>query len=389
MTVAPRPPLLKRLPPGVWVAAFWSAIILARTLQRPGELHHLLENNGNIEDAPLLVTAVVTTLAGLLLFRAPLAAVAVTLAGTIVSLGMRVQATPVVLFFLADGLIGYTAATRPRRTSILAALLPNGVVTGYLIWRLLRQYPVSISPCLALAATTAIAWLIGNTIRQSRTHADALRSQATQQAVTAERLRIARELHDIVAHNIGIIAIQSGVGSRVMDTQPEQTRHALQSIETTSRETLAGLRRILGALRQTDPMSAPLDPAPGLADLEQLVAKAKDAGVRMDVRWQGERRNVPTEIDLAAFRIIQESVTNVVRHSGTRHCSVTVDHRPDELVIEIVDLGCGGTTTGSGHGIAGMRERVSLLHGQFSAGPGPKGGFRVAARLPMPVEVAE
>jgi signal transduction histidine kinase len=389
MTVAPRPPLLKRLPPGVWVAAFWTTIILVRTMQRPGELHRLFEYNGNIEDAPLLLTAVVTTLAGLLLFRAPLAAVSLAVAGALFSYGMWVRATLVVLFLLADVLVGYTATTRGRRTSILAALLPIGAVVGFLIWRLVCRYPVSISSCLAVAATTAIAWLIGNTIRQSRAHADTLRSQATQQAVTAERLRIARELHDIVAHNIGIIAIQSGVASRVMDTQPDQTRNALQAIETTSRETLAGLRRMLGSLRHTDPQSAPLAPAPGLADLDQLVAKANDAGVRVDVRRQGEPGNVPTEIGLAAFRIIQESVTNVVRHSGTRDCSVTVDHRPDELVIEIVDLGCGGTTTSSGYGIAGMRERVSLLQGQFSAGPRSEGGFRVAARLPMPVGVAE
>ncbi|MFJ3974232.1 sensor histidine kinase [Streptomyces sp. NPDC090021] len=386
MIATPHPPLLKRVPPGVWVAAFWSTLILVRTVQRPDELQHLLHYNGNIEDAPLLVTAVVTTLGALLLFRAPLAAVAIALAGAVFSLGMPVRATPVVLFLLADAAVGYTAATRSRRVSVLAAVLPVGVLAAYTVWRLGRGYFFNLSVPAALASTVVIAWLIGNTIHQNRAYADTVRAQATQQAVTAERLRIARELHDMVAHNIGIIAIQAGVGSLVMDTQPAETRNALDAIEATSRETLAGLRRMLGALRRSDPESAPLDPPPGLAAIGQLVGKTAAAGVRVDVRWRGERRDLPSDVDLAAFRIVQEAVTNVVRHSGTRDCSVTVDYRPDELAVDIVDLGSGGTVAESGYGIVGMRERVSLLHGEFSAGPRPEGGFRVAARLPVPVE---
>ncbi|MFF2791145.1 sensor histidine kinase [Streptomyces sp. NPDC058049] len=389
MIATPHPPLLKRVPPGVWVAAFWSALILVRTFQRPDELQRLLQYNGNIEDAPLLVTAVVTTLGALLLFRAPLAAVAIALAGAVFSLGMPVRATPVVLFLLADAAVGYTAATRSRRVSVLAAVLPVGVLAAYTVWRLGRGYFFNLSVPAALASTVVIAWLIGNTIHQNRAHADTVRAQATQQAVTAERLRIARELHDMVAHNIGIIAIQAGVGSLVMDTQPAETRNALDAIEATSRETLAGLRRMLGALRRSDSESAPLDPLPGLAAIGQLVGKTAAAGVRVDVRWRGERRDLPSDVDLAAFRIVQEAVTNVVRHSGTWDCSVTVDYRPDELAVDIVDLGSGGTVAESGYGIAGMRERVSLLHGEFSAGPRPEGGFCVAARLPVPVEAGQ
>ncbi|MGW0395374.1 sensor histidine kinase [Streptomyces sp. NPDC003042] len=391
MIATPHPPLLKRVPPGVWVAAFWAALILVRTLQRPDELQRLLRYNGNIEDAPLLVTAVVTTLGALLLFRAPLAAVAIALAGAVFSLGMPVRETPFVLFLLADAAVGYTAVTRSRRVSVLAAALPVGVLAAYTLWRLGRGYAFNLSVPAALASTVVIAWLIGNTIHQNRGHADTVRAQATQQAITAERLRIARELHDMVAHNIGIITIQAGMGSRVMDTQPAETRLALDAIEATGRETLAGLRRMLGALRQGDRESAPLGPVPGLAALDQLVGRTAAAGVRVDVRWQGDRRDLPPDIDLAAFRIVQEAVTNVVRHSGTRDCSVTVDFRQDELAVDIVDLGCGGTADGPGfgYGIAGMRERVGLLRGEFSAGPRPEGGFRVAARLPVPVEAGQ
>lgn len=184
----------------------------------------------------------------------------------------------------------------------------------------------------ALASTVVIAWLIGNTIHRNRALADTVRAQATQQAVTAERLRIARALNDLVAHNTGIIAIHPSVGSPVMDTQPAETRNALDAIEATSGETLAGLRRMLGALHRSDSESAPLDPLPGLAAIGQLVGKTAAAGVRVDVRWRGERRDLPSDVDLAAFRIVQEAVTNVVRHSGTRECSVMADYHPDELV---------------------------------------------------------
>ncbi|WP_328463169.1 sensor histidine kinase [Streptomyces sp. NBC_00448] len=173
-----------------------------------------------------------------------------------------------------------------------------------------------------------------------------------------------------------------------METQPAETRKALDAIEATSRETLSGLRRLLGALRETDTDGGepPRDPAPGLADLGGLVTTTHEVGVRVEVRWKGQRRPLAPDIDLSAFRIVQEAVTNVVRHSGTRDCAITLDYRQDALLVEVVDLGCGGrpSTASGGYGIVGMRERVSLLHGEFSAGPRPGGGFRVAARLPLP-----
>jgi signal transduction histidine kinase len=146
---------------------------------------------------------------------------------------------------------------------------------------------------------------------------------------------------------------------------------------------------MLGALRRAEPDAAehpaPLDPTPGLADLERLVAATMDAGVRVDVRRLGERRALPAELDLSAFRIIQEAVTNVVRHAATRMCRVTIDYRDEELAIEIVDDGRGcDVATAGGYGIVGMRERAGLLHGQFTAGPRAEGGFRVQARLPLP-----
>jgi signal transduction histidine kinase len=239
-----------------------------------------------------------------------------------------------------------------------------------------------------MALGLVVVWQIGHSVRQRREYAEARREQAATQAVQAERLRIARELHDMIAHSIGVIAIQAGVGSRVMDTQPAEARNALNAIEDTSRETLAGLRRMLGALRRTDPGSAPRDPSPGLADLDGLVARSADAGVRVDVRRLGEELELPADLDLSAFRIVQEAVTNVIRHAGAHECRVVLDHRDEELLIEVTDDGRGAAgTPGTGYGIAGMRERAALLHGRFSAGPRPEGGFFVSVRLPIPAAV--
>jgi len=239
-----------------------------------------------------------------------------------------------------------------------------------------------------VAVVTVIAWLIGHSIRQAQARAELRRAQAAAQTTLAERLRIARELHDIVAHSIGIIAIQAGAGRRVFDARPDEARDALATIEATSRETLSGLRRMMTGLRRAEPGpgpgQAPLGPAPGLADIEQLAAMTLETGVQVDVDWHGSQEPLPADIDLSAFRIIQEAVTNVVRHAGTSQCRVLIDQQDGQLSIEVTDSGRGGDPSGTGYGITGMRERAALLGGDFSAGPRPDGGFRVAARLPVP-----
>jgi signal transduction histidine kinase len=244
-----------------------------------------------------------------------------------------------------------------------------------------------------VAVVTVIAWLIGHSIRQAQARAELRRAQAAAQTTLAERLRIARELHDIVAHSIGIIAIQAGAGRRVFDARPDEARDALATIEATSRETLSGLRRMMTGLRDAEPGpdagQAPLGPAPGLADINRLAAMSLEAGVKVEVDWHGSRGPLPADIDLSAFRIIQEAVANVVRHAGTGHCRVLIGQQDGQLSIEITDSGRGApaskiSPSGTGYGITGMRERAELLGGDLSAGPRPGGGFRVAARLPLP-----
>ncbi|MGW5864008.1 sensor histidine kinase [Streptomyces sp. NPDC055239] len=362
----------------------------------------------------IALTAVVASL----LRRRPLPALAFLLLGGVAAT-MEMRKIEVSYLQMLAGVcaVGYLAASRPRRTSIAAALmafttqavtlfafppdggcqpdpyLPNGCEGS--------GWATNNGETAAFIAVALIAaWMAGSSARERRTHADALRAQATARAVTAERLRIARELHDMIAHSIGVIAIQAGVGSRVIDTQPAEARNALTTIEATSRETLAGLRRTLVALRrpESEPGAAddapdvardtltatPREPAPGLADIDRLAASARDAGVRAEVRRLGEREPLPPDIDLAAFRILQEALTNVVRHAGTDACRVTVEQRDGELSLRIEDDGRGGLPAGTGFGLVGMRERVALLHGEFTAGPRPEGGFRVTALLPLP-----
>jgi signal transduction histidine kinase len=340
----------------------------------------------------LLASAVV-------LRRWPLAALAVLLGGSVASMVLPPGSPTFALIvaICAAGLeICYIAATRSRRVSVTgAAMAVAGLLTLLLAvpsgaW--LRAGSVgSGGPSLAAIAVPLfiiIAWLIGHSIRQAQARAELVRVQAAAQAEMAERLRIARDVHDIVAHSIGVIAIQAGAGHRVFDASPGEARDALAAIEATSRETLSGLRRMVTGLRHADPESgpgqAPLDPAPGLAGLERLAATTLDGGVRVDVEWEGSREPLPADIDLSAFRIIQEAVTNVVRHAGTGRCQVAINRQDGELSIEVTDSGRGGDPSGTGYGITGMRERAALLGGDLSAGSSPGGGFRVAARLPLP-----
>jgi signal transduction histidine kinase len=334
----------------------------------------------------------------LLLRRWPLAALAVTLGGTVASMVMDPRPSyPLVVAACVVGLeVCYIAATRTRAVSVTgAAMAAAGLLIPLLTvpsLGLLRGGGVGVSAIhlvtIAVPLFIFIAWLIGHSVRQAQARAEVVRAQAAAQATMAERLRIARELHDIVAHSTGIIAIQAGSGRRVFDARPEEARDALAAIEAISRDTLSGLRRMVTGLRRADPEpgpgQAPLDPAPGLADIDRLAATARDAGVQVEVEWRGSREPLPADIDLSAFRIIQEAVTNVVRHAGTGQCQVTISQQDGQLSIEVTDGGRGGSMAGTGYGITGMRERAALLGGDFSAGPRPGGGFRVAAGLPVP-----
>jgi len=323
-----------------------------------------------------------------LLRRRPLPALVPLLAGWFLAVSITHSSSMLFASILATALAaGYVAATRSRRVSLPGTLLVLLGQLGTGVSSIVRGR--DFMPGVALIVLSVFtAWLAGRSLRERREHAEALRTRAAAQAVTAERLRIARDLHDMVAHSIGVIAIQAGVGARVINSQPAEAQSALDAIEKTSRETLSGLRHMVTALRGADSASgtAPLEPAPGLADIERLAARIGDAGVRVEVRWDGERRPLPPEVDLAAYRVIQEALTNVVRHAGTDRATVVIELTGDEVRLEVTDEGRGGAGD-PGFGLLGMRERVGLLHGELTAGPGPRGGFQVRARIPVPAGV--
>ncbi|SEC85365.1 sensor histidine kinase [Streptomyces sp. TLI_105] len=335
----------------------------------------------------LFLTAVAVGLTLPLARRNPLAALGLLLTGLFAAATTRPDAVLLYLPVLAaDAVVGRVAAARPLRVLLPAALGALAVQIAAATYTTSGQ-DVFVSTITALALALLTAGLLGRSVRERRSHTAELRAATTAEAVAAERLRIARELHDVVAHSIGVIAIQAGVGRRVIETQPAEARKALATIESTSRETLAGLRRTLGALRGADGRPAPRDPAPGLADLERLAAATADAGVRVELRHLGNPdAALPPEVDLAAYRIVQESLTNVVRHAATPTCRVTVERRTDTLLVEIADDGRGapGGDAVGGYGLAGMRERAALLGGSLTAGPRPGGGFHVTALLPLP-----
>ncbi|MFC4056552.1 sensor histidine kinase [Actinomadura syzygii] len=362
-----------------WTALAWSGAVLYPFFVF---LALLSRRNGYVT-AEMVFAATLTVLLAVLMIRHPLKVQAIVLfAWTWGLLQMHNGTVAALLIMLTDLGVGYIAAARPHRVSVTVF----GVTLGVQFLAVMSFLHINDFLITTMLLAASVTWLLGNSIQVRRTHAVAMREQALAQAVAAERLRIARELHDMVAHSIGIIAIQAGVGGRVIDTQPAAARNALDAIEVTSRDTLAGLRRMVTALRKDAPEAAPLGPTPGLGDLDSLVRATEDAGVRVELRWFGERRPLPPDVDLSAYRIVQEAVTNVVRHADTDQCRVTITYRDKDLAIEIDDEGRGGVV-GAGYGIAGMRERVSLLHGGFTAGPRRGGGFRVAAAIPVPATV--
>ncbi len=406
----PSPPLTKRMRLTHWIAldclvAGFLAICAAAAIA--GHVY------GQARIGIVLLFMAVVFIPVALRRRAPVTAFgALVILGVLVS-GMKPAAPGVV--FLGAAFVLYTVTVESRKRTGAAALgLVLLVLTFLIAAGVDQQRDSPAAEFVPIALANVIAWMTGYSVRQRRLYVVTLQHQAANSAVAEERLRIARELHDVVAHSMSVIAVQAGYGQYVIDASPDGARDALGAIQATSRDALEEMRRMLGVLRQQDgspgpgdaaapgaeaaaagasARQAPLAPAPGLAGLDRLIERTRGAAVRVRLEVSGKPRPAPAGVDLSAYRIVQEALTNVVRHAGTgAACVVHVGYTDADLVIRVTDDGglpvalpsISVPTAGSGHGIIGMRERLFLCGGSFSAGPLPDGGFQVTATMPLP-----
>jgi signal transduction histidine kinase len=280
------------------------------------------------------------------------------------------------------------AARRGPRWAAWATLAVGWVSFLWLAHWLGRDRAPKGQEILGLAAWLLVLATMTEFVKVRRERfmeADRVRREEAERRAGEERLLIAQELHDVLAHNISLISVQAGVGLHLIDEHPDQARAALTAIRDASKEALGELRSVLDILRREGD-AAPLVPAPRLAaDLDGLVARAASAGVSVRVDVTGDERPLPPGVDRAAFRIAQEALTNVARHAGGAHATVQLGYGADALTVQIDDdgPGTGSNSTGSGRGLTGMHERATALGGRLDAGPRPGGGFRVRAWLPL------
>ena len=323
--------------------------------------------------------------------RYPVPALAVVLSSLLIYAAIGYAAFPGVSAFV----LLFAIALHSGRTLAAGAFLATAA--ALVIATLLQPAGVvQTADALSIALATLVAWLAGENLRQRRNRWAALRErnemlerereERARQAVIAERLRIARELHDVVAHAMSVIAVQAGVGHHVAESQPREAQRSLAAIETTSRQALTEMRRLLGVLRQDGQARSEITPAPGLQDVPALISHVADGGLTARLQIQGAPLDIPPGVDLTAYRIVQEALTNAIKHGGPR-ADVMLAYTADAISVEVVNDASaqrprGPHAVAPGHGLIGMRERVAVFGGEFTASPRPGGGFRIAARLP-------
>jgi signal transduction histidine kinase len=280
----------------------------------------------------------------------------------------------------------FNAVANGRRALAWTAGYASAAVMFVVMLTTRDDFVFNLGGAGAILAWISLVMGLGEVARARRDRAEqAAAAQAEQgrRRASEERLKIAREVHDVLAHHVSLINVQSGVALHLIDSQPEQVREALTAIKQSSKEVLVELRNILGVLRDVDG-SAPRHPVASLDQLDRLLERMRTAGLPVELKIVGEERPVPKGVDAAALRIVQESLTNTYRHAGPTTATITLSYLSDSLRVEIEDDGRGSTgpSVGTGSGLTGMRQRAEALSGTFEAGPRPGGGFRVAATFP-------
>ncbi|GAA1591081.1 sensor histidine kinase [Kribbella hippodromi] len=312
----------------------------------------------------------------------PVPALAVVAVISVVAVSVKALRDPLLAASYVLYIVALTrAAPRPVSSRRLVSLA-GGVGFVVLLLAFMAGAPAGqFGVTLVLSGIAAMygAWVVGQVVRDRRAAAARAAQALAERAVAEERLRIARELHDIVAHSMGLIAVKAGVANHVLAVRPEEVSDALSVIESTSRDALVELRHMLGLLRTSD---EPTDLAPpaGLAALPDLAARVESTGVRVELTVDVPEP-LPEAVELTVHRIVQECLTNVTKHAQARQCRVVVRGEANAVDVSVIDDGVGGIA-GEGHGLIGIRERVSVYDGTYRAGPRAGGGFEVLVRLP-------
>ena len=348
------------------------------------------QNQPDARDLDVLGVALLAAGAAALLARRrhPVAVLLATLAATFTYEALDYPGGPIwgaliVAFFTAH-------TTGHRTVGFVVALF--GLSSVWWMPAIQGRETPSVGEALAFTAWMLTLVAVAEVVRVRRAYLEQARERAQELERTREeeerrrrsdeRLRIARELHDVLAHDISLINVQSSTALHLLDDDPEHARPALTAIKEASADALRELRSVLDALRADEGAPA-RRPAPTLAQLDDLVAQARGAGLEIDATVEGRARTLPSAVELAAYRICQEAVTNVLRHAGPARAHMRLAYGADALVVEVDDDGRGGSgRNGGGTGLSGMRERAAALGGTFEAGPRPGGGFRVRASLP-------
>ena len=312
--------------------------------------------------------------------RAPLVVAAVSGMGSL-TFGMANLPDPAIQFTLALAL--YTAAAYRPRTVTVPVVISVIVICGLSIVFDEQADAADVAVTYLVAVG---AWVVGDSTRSQRERTAWLAQRQhdeARRAAAEERVRIARDLHDVVAHHVSVIVVQAEAAQEVLATHPERAESAMGTVADTARTAMGELRRMLGLLRSESARA----PQPDLAAVDDLVASVGGAGLTVELRRSGADRSVDGVVGVTAYRVVQEALTNVLRHAGAHRACVDLRFEGDALVVEVTDDGRGVTARapgeGAGHGLVGMRERVALVGGELAAGPGPAGGFVVRARLPL------
>ena len=380
-----RPPLLDPVPVSVFLALVFTAGGLVELLLR-GPVPVVYHDDG----AAIIALTVASGLSLAALWWSPFASLVAT-----------------VVLLCTQTLAGYELTSAAVGAVVVAAFatvafdgwwrvaVGSFVVTAGAVIALLVLPSVTWQSAVATWAVLSIVWVVGIVIRIYRGSAEraerraalfaADREARAREAVAGERARLARELHDSVGHALNVVVLHAGAAQRIIEKKPELAREALESIETAGRQALGDIERMLGILRAPDE-AAQVDVSPGMGQLETLCAQVREAGLPVEVAVEGRVRPLPSSLDLTGYRIVQEALTNTLKHAGNTHARVRVTYEDSALAIEVLDDGKGvssaAVAAGGGRGLLGMRERVATFRGELEAGPRAEGGFGVRARLP-------